>query len=117
DARMLLDELLQRIGRDQQLVQAEPALEAAAAALLAGLGLGRAVQRKLALVVAVQTQPILVDALDARLRVFLERARVHQLFAILVQQRLDLGRLGRVRLLATRAQAPRQALREDAEQR
>src|SRR6188474_3766840 len=54
DACVLLDELLQRVGCDQQLVQAEPALEAAAAAFFAGLGLGRAVQRELALVVAIE---------------------------------------------------------------
>src|SRR5687767_1123160 len=54
DARMLLDQLLQRIGRDEQLVQAAAALEAAAAALVAA---HRLVEGELALLVAVGLHP------------------------------------------------------------
>ena len=50
DARVLLDQLLHRVGADQQLVQADAALVAGAAALVAA---HRRVERELALVVAV----------------------------------------------------------------
>src|SRR4051812_13720365 len=60
DARMLLDQLFQGVGGDKQFVQAAPALEAAAAALVAA---DRLVKRQLALVVAVELDPVLVDLL------------------------------------------------------
>src|SRR6185369_13546165 len=55
DARVLLDQLLQLVGGDQQLVQAAASLEAAAAALVAA---DRLVEGELALVVAVQLHPL-----------------------------------------------------------
>ena len=113
DARVLLDQLLQPVGRNQQLVQAAAPLEAAAAALVAAHGL---VERELAAVVAVGLHPLLVHRLHRALRVGLEARRVHELLAVLAQERGELRRFGRIGLLA-RAQALRQALRQDAEQR
>src|SRR5262245_31292079 len=113
DPGVLLDQLLQPVVRDEQLVQAHAALEAAVAALLAA---DRLVEGKLALVVAVDPDPLLVHRLHRALGIGLEAAGVHQLLAVLAQERGDLGGLGRVGLLAA-AQAPAQALREDAEQR
>src|SRR3954470_9436005 len=113
DAGMLLDQLLQLVGGDQELVQATAPLEAGTAALVAA---HRLVEGELALVVAVVLDPFLVYAFHRALRVGLELCRRHHLLAVLAQERRELGRLGRVALLA-RAHALRQPLREDAEQR
>src|SRR3972149_1797385 len=85
DAGVFLDQLLQRVGRHQQLVQAEAALHAAAAA---GVAADRLVQRELPLVVAVVLHPLLVHVLDRALRVLLERLGVHHLLAELVEELL-----------------------------
>src|SRR6195256_5089359 len=58
DSRMLLDQLLQPVGGDQQRVQAATALESGIAALVAARGL---VESKLPLVAAVGPDPVLVD--------------------------------------------------------
>src|SRR3954447_14837589 len=79
DARVLLDQLLQLVGGDEQLVQAAAALEAGAAALVAA---DRLVERQLAPFIAVRLDPFLVDGLHRTLRIGLEARRVHQLFAI-----------------------------------
>src|SRR6185503_13614248 len=113
DTRVLLDQLLQLVGGDQQLVQAAAALEARAAALVAA---DRLVEGELALVVAVVLDPLLVDAFHRTLGVGLELRRRHQLLAVFAQERGELGRLGRIALLA-RTHALRQTLRQDAEQR
>src|SRR6185295_85819 len=112
-ARLLGDELLQRVGGDQQLVQAAASLVAAAAAFVAADGL---VERELPLVVAVSLYPVAIDALHRRLRVLLEGRSVLQFVAVLLQERLDLGAFRVVGLLAA-AHAPRKALRQNAEQR
>src|SRR3954471_7729917 len=75
DARVLLDQLLQLVGGDQELVQAAAALEARVAALVAA---DRLVEGKLALVVPVGLDPVLVDRLHRALRVGLEAHGVHQ---------------------------------------
>src|SRR5689334_12502266 len=113
DAGMLLDQLFQLVGSDQELVQSAASLEARAAALVAA---HRLVQGELALVVAVVLDPLLVDALHRAFRIGLEFRGSHQLLAVFAQERGELGRLGRIGLLA-RAHALRQALRQDAEQR
>src|SRR5689334_16718262 len=108
NAGMLLDELLQLVRGDQQLVQAAAPLEAGAAAFVAA---HRLVEAKLALVVAVVLDPLLVDRLHRAFWIGLEPSRRHQLLAVLAQERGELGRLGRVRLLAG-AHALREALRQ-----
>src|SRR5437867_821067 len=87
DARVLLDQLLQLVGGDQELVQAAASLEARAAALVAAYGL---VEGKLSLVVAVELHPILVDRFHRALRIGLETRGIHQLFAVLAQERSQL---------------------------
>src|SRR5688572_2790792 len=113
DARVLLDRLLQAVGGDQQLVQAAASLQAGAAALVAA---DRLVKRELALVVAVGLDPVLVDRLHGPLGVGLEPRGAHQLIAVFAQERRELGRLGRIALLAA-AHALGEALREDSKQR
>src|SRR5215212_9204161 len=66
DARVLLDQLLQLVGGDQQLVQAAASLEARAAALVAA---DRLVEGELALVVAVGLDPVLVERCHRQLGV------------------------------------------------
>src|SRR5690349_13461530 len=78
DARVLLDELFQLVGGDQQLVQATAAFKARAAALVAADG---PVEGQLPLVVAVGLHPVLVHRLHRALGVGLEARRVHQLLA------------------------------------
>src|SRR5678815_1114577 len=73
-ARVLLDQLLQLVGGDEQLVQAAAALEARAAALVAA---DRLVERELALVVAVGLDPVAVHRFHRALGVGLEARRVH----------------------------------------
>src|SRR6185436_18364330 len=97
DARVLLDQFLQLVRGDQELVQTAASLEARAAALVAA---HRLVERELALVVAVVLDPLLVDRLHCAFRVGLEARRRHQLLAVLAQERGELGRLGRIALLA-----------------
>src|SRR5436190_2165850 len=75
DARVLLDQLFQLVGGDQELMQAAASLEARVAALVAA---DRLVERKLALVIAVGLDPVLVDRLHRALRVGLEARGVHQ---------------------------------------
>src|SRR5437667_8977935 len=82
DARVLLDQLLQLVGRDQELVQAAAPLESRAAALVAAYGL---VEGELPLVVAVELHPILVHRLHRALRVRLESGSGHPLLAVLAQ--------------------------------
>jgi hypothetical protein len=113
DARLLGDQLLERVGRDQKLVQAAAALKAAAAALVAA---DRLVHDQLALLVAVVLHPLAIDAFHRRLRVLLEGGGLLELVAILLQEGLDLGAVRVVRRLAG-AHAPREALRQDPQQR
>src|SRR5688500_20292113 len=69
DARMLLDQLLQLVVRDQELVQAAAPLEAAAAALVATY---RLVEGELTLVVAIRPDPFLVHRLHGAFGIGLE---------------------------------------------
>src|SRR5215510_1800405 len=114
DPRVLLDVLLDRVGPEQQLVQADAALVASVRARLTSR---LAVQRELTLVVAVIPEEILVHPLVATLRVLLELGRVEQLLAILLKKLLDLLGAGAVGLLALRAEPLGEALREDPDQR
>src|SRR5438067_1818353 len=82
-ARVLLDQLLQLVGGDQELMQAAAPLEAGAAALVAA---DRLVEHELAPFIAVGLDPVLVDGLHRTLRVGLEPRRAHQLFAIFAQE-------------------------------
>src|SRR5918911_1391076 len=109
DARVLLDQLLQLVGGNEELVQAAAPFEARAAALVAA---HRLVEGELAPVIAVRLHPVLVDRLHRALGVGLEARGVHQLLAIFAQEGGELGRLRRICLLA-RANALRQALGED----
>src|SRR5262245_3171404 len=68
-ARVLLDVLLDRVGADQELVQAEPALVAGVAA---GVAARLLVEGELPLLVGVSLRELLVHALVRRLRVLLE---------------------------------------------
>src|SRR5882672_9017 len=113
DTRVLLDQLLEPVGGDQQFVQAAAALETRTAALVAAHGL---VEGELPAVVAVDPDPVLVHRLHRALRVGLEAWRVHELLAVLAQECREFRRLRRIGLLAG-AKALRQALRQDAEQR
>src|SRR3954462_15095944 len=88
DARVLLDQLLQLVGGDEQLVQAAAALHAGASALVAA---HRLVELQLALVVAVQLDPVLVHRLHGPFRVGLEARGIHELIAVLAQERRQLG--------------------------
>src|SRR4051812_27445279 len=101
-AGVFLDQLLQLVVGDEQLVEAHAALEAAAAALVAAR---RLVKGELAFVVAIDSYPFLVHRLHRALGIGLEARRVHELLAVLAQERAQLGGLGRVRLLAA-AQSP-----------
>src|SRR5688572_23684326 len=64
DARVLLDQLLQLVGGDQELVQAAASLEAGVAAFVAA---HRLVEGELALVVAVLLDPLAVHRLHRAL--------------------------------------------------
>src|SRR4051794_25100533 len=83
DARMLLDQLLQLVVGDEQLVEPHAALEPAAAALVATR---RLVEGELALVVAVDPDPLLVHRLHRALGIGLEARRAHELLAVLAQE-------------------------------
>src|SRR2546425_5651746 len=74
-ARVLLDQLLQLVGGDQELVQAAASFEARAAALVAA---HRLVEGELSLVVAEVLHPLPVDRLHGAFRVGLEARSVHQ---------------------------------------
>src|SRR3954469_6981136 len=87
DARVLLDELLQLVGGNQELVQAAASLETRAAAFVAA---DRLVEGELALVIAVVLDPVLVDRLHGAIRVSLEARGAHQLLAVLAQERREL---------------------------
>src|SRR5512135_2793823 len=113
NARVLLDRLLHPVARNQQLMQSEAPLHSTAAAAIAAYWL---VQGELPLLIAVVLDPLLVHRFHCAPCVLLERFGTHQLLAILIQQRSEFVRIGRVGLLALAAEALGEALRKNAEQ-
>src|SRR5882757_1076705 len=114
DTRVLLDQLLDGIGSDQQFMQADPAFVTGTAARLAALG---AVEGELTSVAGIAFSQIPVDVLVSGLGVPLERPGVEQLGAVFLENVLHLVRSRRVSLLAFSAQTLGQPLREDPEER
>src|SRR5712691_12193661 len=114
DTGVLLDQLLDGIGGDQQLMQADPALVTGITAGLAALG---PIEGELASVAGIALRQIPVDVLVSGLGVPLERPGVEQFGAVFLENVLHLVRGRRVSLLAFSAQTLSQPLREDPEER
>src|SRR5882762_6936847 len=108
DTGVFLDQLLDGIGGDQQLMQADPAFVAGIAAGFAALG---PIEDELAFVAGIAPCQIPVDVLISRLGILLERSGVEQLGAVFLENVLHLVRARRVSLLAFAAQTLGQPLR------
>src|SRR5258708_10276641 len=107
DAGVFLDQLLDGVGSDQQLMQADPAFVTGIAAGLATLG---PVEGELASVTGIAFRQVPVDVLVSGLGVPLERPGVVQLGTGCLENVLRLARVSRVSLLAFPAQTLGQPL-------
>src|SRR5882762_3910823 len=101
DTRVLLDQLPEGIGGDQQFMQADPAFVAGITAGVAALG---PIEGEVAFVAGVASRQIPVDVLVGGLGVSLERPGVEQLGTVFLEHVLHLVSARRVTLLAFAAQ-------------